>query len=149
MSVRQISVFLESKPGHLHRILETFVSAEVNVRGFLAADTVDYGIVRFVVDDPDKALSVLQGMGAAATQNDVLCARLKDTPGELSRVLGVLARHDINVRYSYSLISTYIALSVKDVADAEKKLTDEPVELISQNDLVHPFEVVATARKDR
>ena len=80
MSVQQISVFLESQPGHLRRVLDAFEDAHVSVRGYSASDTGDYGIVRFIVDAPDKALAVLRDMGAAATSSDVLCARLDDTP---------------------------------------------------------------------
>ena len=147
MSVQQISVFLESRPGHLRRVLDAFEDAHVSVRGYSASDTGDYGIVRFIVDDPDaafivdapdKALAVLQDMGAAATQTDVLCARLDDVPGELARVMGIMADCGINVTYSYSLISTYIALSVKDIARAEKLLAAQPVELIGQDDLARP-----------
>ena len=105
MSVQQISVFLESRPGHLRRVLDAFEDAHVSVRGYSASDTGDYGIVRFIVDAPDKALAVLQDMGAAATQTDVLCARLDDVPGELARVMGIMADCGINVTYSYSLIS--------------------------------------------
>ncbi|WP_281654981.1 amino acid-binding protein, partial [Eggerthella sinensis] len=103
MSVQQISVFLESRPGHLRRVLDAFEEAGVSVRGYSASDTGDYGIVRFIVDAPDKALAVLRDMGAAATSTDVLCARLDDTPGELARVMGIMADCGINVTYSYSL----------------------------------------------
>lgn len=135
MSVSQISVFLESQPGHLHRVLDAFEVAGVSVRGYSASDTGDYGIVRFIVNDPDKALDVLKEQGAAATETAVLCVRLVDKPGELARVMGIMAQCNINVAYSYSLISTYIALSVKDIARAEALLNEEPVELIGQSDL--------------
>ena len=135
MSVSQISVFLESEPGHLHRVLDAFVTAGVSVRGYSASDTGDYGIVRFIVDKPDKALAVLREQHAAATESKVLCVRLDDAPGELARVMGIMARCGINVVYSYSLISTYIALSVKDLARAEELLSREPVELIGQDEL--------------
>ena len=136
MSVQQISVFLESRPGHLRRVLDAFEEAHVSVRGYSASDTGDYGIVRFIVDAPDKALAVLRDMGAAATQSDVLCARLDDEPGELARVMGVMADCGINVTYSYSLISTFIALSVKDLESAQRALEGESIKLIDQNDLV-------------
>ena len=135
MSVPQISVFLESRPGHLHRILDAFVGARVNVRGYSASDTGDYGIVRFIVDEPARALEVLHGMGCAAVESQVLCLRLPDAPGELARVMGVLADCGINVAYSYSLISTYIAASVKDIEVAERALADKPVEFAGLDDL--------------
>ncbi len=141
MSVSQISVFLESQPGHLHRVLDAFEAAGVSVKGYSASDTGDYGIVRFIVNDPDKALAVLKEQGAAATETAVLCVRLVDKPGELARVMGIMAQCNINVAYSYSLISTYIALSVKDIARAEALLSKEPVELIGQRDLLNSLDL--------
>ena len=129
MSVPQISVFMESRPGHLHRVLDAFEDAHVNVRGFSASDTGDYGVVRFIVDEPDKAVDVLRGMGSATVKSEVLCLRLPDRPGELARVSGILSDRGLNVSYTYSLISTFIAVSVKDIAHAEEILKDEPVEL--------------------
>lgn len=139
MSVRQISVFLESRPGHLRRVLDAFEEAQVSVRGYSASDTGDYGIVRFIVDAPERALAVLRDMGAAARICDVLCVRLNDEPGELARVMGVMADCGINVTYSYSLISTYIALSVEDIGRAEELLASEPVELVGQDALAAPL----------
>lgn len=129
MSVPQISVFMESRPGHLHRVLDAFEDAHVNVRGFSASDTGDYGVVRFIVDEPDKAADVLRGMGSATVKSEVLCLRLPDRPGELARVMGILSDRGLNVSYTYSLISTFIAVSVKNIAHAEEILKDEPVEL--------------------
>ena len=91
--------------------------------------------MRFVVDDPDKALGVLRDMNCAATKAPVLCLRLEDKPGELARVMGVLSACNINVKYSYSLISTYICLYVKDLKRAEQLLAEQPVELLAQEDL--------------
>lgn len=137
MSVSQISVFIESEPGHLVRVLDSFVEAGVNVRGYSASDTGDYGIVRFIVDNPDAALAVLREQNAACSKSEVLVLRLEDTPGELARVMEIIADCHINVTYSYSLISTYIVLSVNDVAAAERMLESEPVELLGQDDLAH------------
>lgn len=135
MSVSQISVFLESRPGHMRRILDQFKGADVNVRGYCASDTGDYGIVRFIVDEPERALETLRKSGAAAKCSEVLCVRLEDTPGELARVFGVMADCGINVAYSYSLISTYIALCVEDIARAEELLRDAPVTFVDQETL--------------
>ena len=85
--------------------------------------------MRFIVDEPDKAIDVLRGMGSAIVKSEVLCLRLPDQPGELARVMGILSDRGLNVSYTYSLISTFIAVSVKDIAHAEEILKDEPVEL--------------------
>lgn len=135
MSVLQISVFVESRPGHLKRILNLFEQNNVNVRGYSCSDTGDYGIARFVVDDPERATSALKNAGAAVTQREILCLKLNDDPGELARVFGVLSELNMNVKYSYSLISTYIAVGIDDVSTAEGALKNQPVEFVSQQDL--------------
>ena len=132
MAVAQLSVFIESKVGHLKRVLEVFVENDISVKGYALSDTGDYGIARFVVDKPQRAFEVLEGM--AVKQADVLCLKLIDEPGELVRVFDVIAQQDMNVKYSYSLISTYIAVGVEDVARAEAALAEQPVELVSQVD---------------
>ncbi|MEG0071021.1 MAG: amino acid-binding protein [Raoultibacter sp.] len=139
MSVSQISVFLESQPGHLCRVLNLFESANVSVRGYCASDTGDYGIVRFIVDNPDSALEVLKNAGLAVTVVDMLCLKLEDKPGELARVAGVIAECGINVTYSYSLISTYVALRVGDIAAAEKLLSEKPIVFLTQDELRKPL----------
>lgn len=133
--IKQISVFVENRPGHLTRILGLFSDKGVSVRGYSASDTGDYGIVRFIVDNPEKALSILEKHDVAATTSDVVCLELKDEPGELGRVFGLMADSGANISYSYSLISTYIAFKVDDPHKAEEYLASKGVALISQNDL--------------
>lgn len=135
MAVSQISVFVESRPGHLKRILDLLEQRNVNVRGYSCSDTGDYGITRFVVDRPDMAMKALKEAGVAVTESQILCLKLEDDPGELARVFGVIAKLNMNVKYSYSLISTYIAVGVDDVATAEEALKNQPVEFVSQQDL--------------
>ncbi len=139
MSVSQTSVFLQSRPGHLARLLNVVETAGVNVRGFSASDTGDYGIVRFVFDDPSRALSALESAGYATTSTDVLCIRLNDEPGELARVLSILSESKVNVDYSYSLISTYIAVHTDDCLKAEQLLVGKPIEVLGQGDLIDPL----------
>ncbi|MDR1647805.1 MAG: ACT domain-containing protein [Zoogloeaceae bacterium] len=135
MSVLQISVFLQSQPGHLQRVLEAFEAAAINVRGFSAADTGDYGVVRFVLDQPQLGFDVLKKAGFAVAASELLCVHLPDKPGELARVLGIIAGAGINVLYAYSLISTIIALHVDNIAQAEAALQHLPVQLVSQAEI--------------
>lgn len=135
MSIKQISVFVENRPGHLQRILALFTEKDINVRGYSCSDTGDYGIARFIVDKPEKALSVLAERDVAATSSDVICLVLKDEPGELERVFSLMADSGVNISYSYSLISTYIAFKVNDPDKAEEYLTEQGISLINQNDL--------------
>ena len=135
MTVSQISVFTESKPGHLLKVLKTFQDAGVNVRGYAVSDTGEYGIARFIVDKPSEATGALEDAGAAFTTTQVLCLKLADKPGELARIMGVLADCHINISYSYSMISTYIILNVANVDEAKEILSKEPVELVSQGEI--------------
>jgi hypothetical protein len=135
MAVSQVSVFLENQPGHLKRVLNAFEVAGISVRGFSVADTGDYGIARFILDAPQAGLEVLRKEGCAAALAEVLCVRLPDKPGELARVMGIFAEADINVVYSYSLISTVIAIHVDGIAVAEDVLKHQPIELVSQDEI--------------
>ena len=135
MSVTQISVFVESRPGHLIRTLEVFTKSGINVRGFSAADTGEYGIVRFIVDKPKEAMELLDEVGAAAKSSEVLCVRLEDRPGALEDVMQTMAESSINVVYCYSMMGTYIVLAVKDLASAEAILRTSPLHLVDQEEI--------------
>lgn len=137
MSVTQISVFVESRPGHLARTLEAFSDGSISIKGFSAADTGEYGVVRFVVDKPQEALALLADRGMAARASDVLCVRLEDTPGELLRVLELMAEKGINVVYCYSIAATYFVFSVKDINQAEAALKEAPIDLATQETIAN------------
>ncbi|MCL2076167.1 MAG: amino acid-binding protein [Betaproteobacteria bacterium] len=135
MAVSQISVFLENKPGHLLHILNIFETSEINVRGFSMSDTGDYGIVRFVLDKPKMALDVLRANSCAATESDVLCIRLPDRLGELAKVIRIFAAADINVIYSYTLVSNIIAIHTNNPAVAEASLKESLIDVVSQDEI--------------
>lgn len=135
MAVFQISVFTESKLGHLARILDLMKSADVNVRGYSVSDTGEYGIARFIVDDADRACAALKANNSAFTIKEVLCIKLDDVPGNLAKVMNIFAETGTNVNYSYSMISTYIIVCVDDARSAQKTLADRGLELIDQDDI--------------
>lgn len=136
MSIYQVSVFTQSQPGHLLRILNILAEEELNVRGFSCSDSGDFGIARFVLDEPQKALDILQAKGFAAAMTEILVFELHDTPGELQSVVSLLANDGLNIVYSYSLISTCVAIRVKEVDRAKKLLQDNGVALVTQETLV-------------
>lgn len=135
MTVSQISVFTESKPGHLARTLSMFENAGLNVRGYSVSDTGEYGIARFIVDDPERAMQTLKKAGCAFTSSDVLCVKLKDTPGELAKVMQILADNNMNISYSYSMISTYIIISTDSLYEAKEIFEKTGIETIGQSAL--------------
>ena len=135
VSILQVSVFTQSQPGHLLRILNILAEEELNVRGFSCSDSGDFGIARFVLDEPQKALDILQAKGFAAAMTEILVFELHDTPGELQSVVSLLANDGLNIVYSYSLISTCVAIRVKEVDRAKKLLQDNGVALVTQETL--------------
>ncbi len=135
MTVSQISVFAQSKPGHLARVLGVFEAAGANVRGFSVADTGEFGITRFILDRPDIASAALKDAGFACVETQVLCLKLDDEPGELARVMGILAETGVNVLYSYSMISTYIIIATDDIAATKGALEAQGFALVRQDDI--------------
>jgi hypothetical protein len=135
VNVRQLSVFIENKAGRVSEITDQLGSAGVNIRGFSVSDTADYGIVRLIVDDPDKGLEVLHAGGFTVKESDVVCVQLPDRPGGLAGVLKAVSDAGVNIEYVYSLISTYVVINVADIDRAVALLEGQPVVLVSQEEI--------------
>lgn len=133
MTVSQISIFAQSKPGHLARLLRVFETADVSVRGYSVGDTGEFGITRFIVDKPDEACKALKAEGFAFAISEVICIELPDVPGELARVMEFLAERDQNVIYSYSMISTYIIVATADIKATNDLLAESSFKTIDQS----------------
>ncbi|MDR1422523.1 MAG: hypothetical protein LBI64_06650 [Coriobacteriales bacterium] len=139
MSIKQLSVFVENKAGHLARITAALEAAKISIRGFSLADTADFGIVRIIVDQPEAAMAALRGVGILARMNDMICIELPDTPGALDEVFTAVGDAGLNVEYAYSLVSTYVVLKVADSVQAEALLANAPVRLVNQEELSVPL----------
>lgn len=133
--VKQLSVFMENKPGRLTEITDALGKASINIRGFSVADMADYGIFRLIVYDPDKAKQVLDGLGFTAKESDVICVSVADKPGGLAGVLKVFSEHEISVEYMYVIADTKIAFSVENIDKAVEALTGAGEVLLSQADI--------------
>lgn len=130
MDIIQISVFVENRSGRTAEVCRLLQSAGVNVCGFMISDTNDYGILRVVTDRPQRALEVLEQAGYAAKAKPILVARLDNVPGNLSRLLDSLAGAGVNLVYSYSLISTFVALVVEDLEEARELARGAGIDLV-------------------
>ena len=104
MLVEQISIFLENKAGRLAEISRVVAEAGVNIRALSLADTSDFGILRLIVDDNDKAKAALKEHGFTVGKTDVVAVQVEDRPGGLSGVLDILSRENINVEYMYAFV---------------------------------------------
>lgn len=103
MTIPQISVFLENKAGQLADITSILSDNQINMRAINIAETADYGVLRLIVDDASKASSILLEQGFILTMTPVVGVAVPDTPGGLSKVLGVISSAEIDVEYMYSV----------------------------------------------
>lgn len=104
MKVEQISVFLENKSGRLAEVMRVLGAAGVNIRALSIADTSDFGILRIIVNDKDKALAALKEKDFTVSKTEVVAAEVADTPGGLSKILDLLDAQSVNVEYMYAFI---------------------------------------------
>jgi hypothetical protein len=104
MKVDQISVFLENKPGSLENVTRLLKNANVNIRTLSLADTIDFGILRLIVNDVDTSLAALKESGLRVSRTIVVAVEVPDRPGGLHSILEVLSQNDINVEYLYAFV---------------------------------------------
>ncbi len=104
MKVRQISLFLENKKGRLYEALSILARAGINIRALAIADTSEFGILRLIVKDPEKAKSALEAEGFTAKITPVLAVEVEDRPGGLAEILKILYEADLNVEYVYAFV---------------------------------------------
>jgi hypothetical protein len=104
MKVEQISVFIENKSGRLAEVAGVLGGAGVNIRALSLADTSDFGILRLIVNDCEKAKQVLKEKGFTVSKTEVVAIEVPDRPGGLSEILRTLDREAINVEYMYAFV---------------------------------------------
>ena len=102
MRIRQISIFLQNKPGQLSAICRDLAAAGINIATLSLADTSDFGIVRMIVDDHEKAKATLSGKGHVVNVREVVAVCVPDRPGGMAEVMAVLDGAGANVEYSYA-----------------------------------------------
>jgi hypothetical protein len=104
MHAQQISIFLENKAGRLAEVTGILAGAEVNIRALALADTSDFGVLRLIVDDNQKAESVLKQRGFTVSKTDVVAVEVSDRPGGLHHILDLLQSAGVNVEYMYAFV---------------------------------------------
>ena len=136
MSIHQISVFLENRSGQLAEITELLANNGIDIRAISIAETSDYGLARMIVDDSQKASSVLLAAGVILSMTPVCAVEVPDQPGGLAAFLRVLADASVDVEYMYSLFThregrAYMVLRVSD----EAALTAHNIRLVGMDEL--------------
>ncbi|MCL2078371.1 MAG: ACT domain-containing protein [Oscillospiraceae bacterium] len=126
--LNQITVFLENKPGRLEEVTRTLADENINLHALSIADTTDFGILRMIASDPDKAVRVLKEKGFMVKTASVIALAMGHSPGSLHKVLRELQTLDISIEYMYAFTSRHsdydaiVILSLSDQDAAVSKL---------------------------
>ena len=125
--MKQISVFLENRPGSLYAVLAKLREWNINLRALALADTAEFGVLRFIVENPENTAEKLKQEGFAATLTEVLAAGVEDRPGSLCAVVEVLTNEGISIEYLYAFVSpyggkAYVVFRVEDLEKAREIL---------------------------
>jgi len=137
MAVTQLSVFLDNMAGRLCEVTRILGENNINIRGFSVADTPDYGILRLIVNEPERALIVLRGQRFIVHEGPVILARVRDLPGGFASALEGFARKGINVDYAYATVSSMIVFGIERSSVGEEILREEGVHLVTQEELAN------------
>ena len=141
MSVKQISVFLENKPGTLKKMTGFLATKKIDIRAISVAETKDFGIARLIVDDALSAVNTLKENDFIASLTPVLAIEIPDEAGGLDRLLSVFSELEVNIEYMYAFSSNrtmdhaYMIFRVADTKAAEAKLTGKGIKILSQDDI--------------
>ena len=123
--MKQISIYIENKKGKLAEVSTLLANSGINLQALSIADTADFGILRVVADDTDKAIALLADNGYLAKVTDVIAVKIEDKPGSLAKIISALSYADISVEYTYAFTSTEpgIAVMVFRVDDNNKAVS--------------------------
>ena len=141
MSLNQISVFLENKPGRLQALTDILAGKNVNMRALSLAEASDFGIVRIIADDLDAASAVLKDEGYIYTITKVVGVAIPDEPGGLNNVLKILSEGGVNVEYMYAFLArkstdhAYMIFHVQDAEKAAAALENKGIACVGQAEL--------------
>ncbi|MCK9478382.1 MAG: ACT domain-containing protein [Firmicutes bacterium] len=144
MLIKQISIFIENKSGRLAEITKLFGEKGVNILALSIADTTDFGILRLIVSDADKAEKAVKESGLTAKVTEVIGVSISHTPGGLAKALSVLHQNGISIEYMYAFATrseqdAMVILRVKDNFAAIKHLTDAGISILRKEDLAELF----------
>lgn len=129
MIIKQISVFIENRSGRLAEVTSIIAEAGCSIRALSIADTTNFGILRLIVDDYEKAEKALKEKGLAVSLTNVVSVRIEDNPGGLAKVLQLLSESNFTVEYMYAFISksdneAQVVLYIDNTVNAESLLSE-------------------------
>jgi len=136
----QISVFVENKPGRIERVTEILAKAKVNIRAFTVSGTYEYGVMKFLVDKPDRALEALNSQGVPANKREILAVLMDDRPGGLYRIAKVFGQRKMNIEDAYGFViqdkkQAVLVIDVEKIGEAKRALKEEGLTLLSDQEI--------------
>ena len=139
MAIRQVSVFVENRPGKLHETLKMIADSGLNIRALSIAETKDFGILRLITSDTPKTIEVLSKESIINTTT-VIAAKLEDRVGALCYVLDFLAQAEVNIEYIYAFTASedfgaYVVIRVDDAQKAEEVLKAHNSPTLCEDDI--------------
>jgi hypothetical protein len=140
VAIKQISLFVENKPGRMAKVSKTLSDAGVNIRALTVAEAGDFGVIRMVVDDPERGYQVLHDSGFTVSETEVLAVEMRDIPGGLYEIVNTLGESDVNVDYAYAFVTTkaeraMLIIRVDNLEKARKVLTDAGIKLATKDEI--------------
>lgn len=138
MFVKQLSVFIENREGRLEQVTEVLANEGINILSLSMADTTEYGMLRMIVSDPQKAKKALVEEGFSAMLTDVIAVKLEDRVGELHKMTHILCSLSLNIEYMYALASSGKRAMIVKASDGDaavKALTDGGLVLFSNEEM--------------
>lgn len=140
MFIQQVSVFVENRPGRVQTIAKSLSDNGINIRALSLADTTDFGVLRIIVDDTDKACEVIRAQGIVAKVTNVIAVYVDDRTGGLASVLASIADAGIDIKYMYVFLGrlegkALTIMKVDDDAKAEQVLREHGIEIAGIDEL--------------
>ena len=139
-AIKQISIFVENKPGRMAGVAKALGDAGVNIRALTIAEAGDFGVVRMVVDDTERGYTALRENGFMVSETDVLAVEIKDVPGGLYEIANSLGMNNVNVEYAYAFVTAkaeraMLILRVDDVKGAAEVLNEAGVRVATREEI--------------
>lgn len=122
MVIKQLSVFLQNEQGRLEEVTDILYKHNINISALSIAETEEYGILRMIVSDIDKAYTVLKDEDFSVKISDVICIETPDIPGELHKYIQILSKAGINLAYMYGYSNAGTARMIMKVSEPEKAI---------------------------
>ncbi|MCL1811595.1 MAG: amino acid-binding protein [Methanomassiliicoccaceae archaeon] len=136
--ITQLSIFINNEPGRLAAIAGILKDFNINVKGFNLAESAEFGILRAIVDEPDRAYDNIRSKGVLVKKTDVIGIAIKDSPGSFFETADVLGKAGINIDYGYAYNSNdfdFLFIRVDDTEKAVKVLKDAKIKLIKKSEI--------------